>query len=92
MASKSLSEVYAGVLSRRWDVLMDAVDAGSPRVVAYNAIGRECADLLESEFSHGRRWYMGLSKSNHTPQTRESMIEWLDEHGVGFFPANDSEL
>lgn len=109
MAAKSLEEVYAGVLSRDWAKLLDAIEAGERRVVCYttddrNAKGpaalktlrEHCVVLRGGKFGC-KIAYDGTIDTGWIPPGRQSMMEFLEKNGIGFFdpspkPTNDVEV
>lgn len=97
MAAKSLEEVYAGVLSRDWAKLLDAIEAGERRVVCYttddrNAKGPAALKTLREHcvVLRGGKFgceiiYDGTIDTGWIPPGRQSMMEFLEKNGIGFF-------
>lgn len=91
--TKTLAEAYDGMLSRDWDKLLDIVEGGGARLVAYTSVGPDThAAVFHCVIQDGKRWYWGFNQAKHQYQDRVSIIEWLQTNGLFFIPTKEERL
>lgn len=98
--SRPLSEVYSGSLSRNWPKLLEALESGETRILAYKEykkifrMERYLAETSEVVNAVQVNWENPTFKysicGGWTTNPHEAFAR-LQKFGIGFFPTNDSE-
>ena len=79
MENKTLSELYAGVLSRDWEKLLKALDRGEKRVTVYAPYENVCISRRREENNYDlcNTIFIGFSANK--------IMNWLENNCVGYF-------
>lgn len=101
MAARQLSDVYAGVLSRNWPKMLEALESGEGRVLIYsydlpldNGKDMVVQGIIECHcFIYDGKTvsYQNIAGCDFFGTMRSEALDRLESRGMGFFPANDSE-
>ena len=83
--SKTLSELYAGVLSRDWEKLLKALDRGEKRVTVYAPYENVCISRRreENHYDLCNTIFIGFSANK--------IMNWLENNCVGYFETKEDK-
>ena len=85
MESKTLSDLYAGVLSRDWEKLLKALDRGENRVTVYAPYENVCISRRreENHYDLCNTIFIGFSANK--------IMNWLENNCVGYFETKEDK-
>ena len=83
--SKTLSELYAGVLSRDWEKLLKALERGEKRVTVYTPYENVCISRRreENHYDLCNTIFIGFSANK--------IMNWLENNCVGYFETKEDK-
>ena len=83
--SKTLSELYAGVLSRDWEKLLKALERGENRVTVYAPYENVCISRRrdENHYDLCNTIFIGFSANK--------IMNWLENNCVGYFETKEDK-
>lgn len=83
--SKTLSDLYAGVLSRDWEKLLKALDRGEKRVTVYASYENVCISRRreENHYDLCNTIFIGFSANK--------IMNWLENNCVGYFETKEDK-
>jgi len=83
--SKTLSDLYAGVLSRDWEKLLKALERGENRVTVYAPYENVCISRRreENHYDLCNTIFIGFSANK--------IMNWLENNCVGYFETKEDK-
>ena len=83
--SKTLSDLYAGVLSRDWEKLLKALERGEKRVTVYTPYENVCISRRreENHYDLCNTIFIGFSANK--------IMNWLENNCVGYFETKEDK-
>lgn len=99
MEDRTLSELYAGVLSHDWEKLLKALDCGENRVLVYSRgmDDIECPAYAKQGIKVCWKMFIGEEFATYivSPDRefgfRDEAIAWLEKNGLGYFETKEDK-